>query len=113
MRRFLCGVALALVSFVAKADCSGNGCSDVYVDRLYLTSAGTVYVGTSGDETKLSCAAEGGVYVSLILADPAGKIMYATLLAAQATNRPVFLRTESNSVGCRVLYMTLDREVAQ
>lgn len=113
MRRFLFGAALALVSFVAKADCSANGCSDVYVDRIYLTAAGIAYIGTSGDESKLGCAAEGGVYVSLALADPAGKSMYATLLAAQATNRTVFLRTENNSVGCRVSYMTLDREVVQ
>lgn len=113
MRQLFCALLLALISFGAQADCNVNACSGVYVDRLYLTTAGIVYVGTSGDETKLGCAAEGGVYMSLALADPAGKSMYATLLAAQATNRTVMLRIENNSAGCRIVYMTLDRETVE
>ena len=113
MRQFFCGLFLALISFVAKADCTVNACSNVYVDRLYLTAAGIVYVGSSGDESKLGCTPQDGVYMSLVLADPAGKSMYATLLAAQATNRTVMLRIENNSVGCRIVYMTLDREIVE
>lgn len=113
MRRFLFGAAIALISLVAKADCDANSCWEVYVDRLYVTAAGVVHVGTSGDESKLGCTPQNGVYTSLYLADPAGKSMYATLLAAQATNRTVQLRIENNSVGCRIVYMTLDREIVQ
>ena len=95
---------------MASGECVPHICQDVYVEKLYPNTSGLVYVATSGDETKLDCNAESGVYLSFDLSDPAGDAYYSTLLAAQISERKVSIRIVNGSQGCKVQYMTHDRQ---
>ena len=56
-----------LYASTAYADCSGNLCSNVYIDRLYVSndSVGSAFVATSGDETLLNCQAHADLHTTL------------------------------------------------
>ena len=82
------------------------------IDKLFMSSGGTLYVGTDGDEKALDCAAGAGnggvsgVYMSLKEGDVGKNAMYSLLLTAKTTGTPVSIRVETGSVDCRVLYVT-------
>ena len=82
------------------------------VDKLYMTAGGTLYVGTDGDEKALDCAngaGNGGVlntYMSLKEGDVGRNAMYSLLLTAKTTGTQVYIRVETGSADCRVLYVT-------
>ena len=104
----------ALASFLvfpieARADCSQNACDSVQVDRLYVNASGVIYVGTSGNETGLSCTPVSNVYLTL---DPGASnfsTIYSTLLTAQIAEKPVIIRTVTSSTNCRIQYVVIDR----
>lgn len=110
MYRLISLAALTFFSFSAIADCTSLSCNNVYVEKLYLTTSGTVYIGTSGNETQLTCNAAGGVYTTLNLSNPGANAIYSTLLTAQTSNKVVEIRIEENSIGCNILYMTLEKQ---
>jgi hypothetical protein len=110
MFRFILGFAFTFTTFVVSAGCSSNGCFGVFVDKLYVTSSGLIYIGTSGDETKLSCSAVSDVYTSLSITRPGANVIYSTLLSAQMANKLVTIRTSNDSSGCSIAYVTLDKQ---
>lgn len=116
MKKIFYGLLLSAVSCIAHAgQCSNGdgGCAAVYVDKLYITPAGTLYIGTSGNEASLSCQAVGGEYLTLNLTSPGSNAIYSALLAAQLANKVVQLRANVDSgapAGCQVLYATIERQ---
>lgn len=103
-------ILAALFPTIAVADCASHICSEVHVDKIYTNVDGLVYVATTGDETKLDCVAESGVYVSFHLSDPAGDAIYSTLLASQLADRKVAIRIARGTAGCKIAYITHDRQ---
>lgn len=103
---------LSLIPLISYAGCSGNSCSSVYVDKLYVnaTSSAKIYIGTSGDESLLDCEAHANVYVTLDSSQANADKIYSTLLAAQLANKTVRIRVDTSTAGCKVSYITLDRQ---
>lgn len=110
MNKSLYFFAMATITNLANAECSSTTCANVYIDKLYANNSGIVYIGTSGDESLLNCAAGSGVYTKLNLSDPGASAIYSTLLSAQLANKKVQVRISEGSVGCSILYVTLERQ---
>ena len=110
MKKCFVGLFISAFASATAADCEPHICTDVYVERLYTNIGGLVYVATSGDETKLDCNAESGVYLSFNLSDAAGDAFYSTLLAAQLSDRKVALRIVNDSNLCAIQYITHDKQ---
>lgn len=115
MKKIAIGILLNVVLATAiNAGCMATGCSDVTVDRLYMTANGTLYIGTSGDEKALNCAGGAGnggvsnVYVSLKEGDVGKNAMYSLLLTAKTTKQKIRVRIEEGTPDCHVLYVTID-----
>ncbi|MEJ6472918.1 hypothetical protein [Pseudoalteromonas piscicida] len=108
--RYLFIMALAIVSNVSWATCSGVRCESVEVKRLYIKQDGEVLIGTYDDEKKLSCSPVVGVYLSLSVAEPGGKAQYSTLLAAQLAGKKVSIRIAEGSSRCKIEYLVLDKQ---
>lgn len=90
------------------AACNSKMCYNVNVEKLYMTANGTLYVGTSGDESQLNCggAETADVYVSLKEGDVGKNAMYSLLLTAKTTGKKVTIRIQEGSSDCRVVYVT-------
>ena len=105
-------LAIGTISTATYAGCTASGCSNVTVDKLYMTATGTLYVGTSGDEKALNCAGGAGnggvanVYVSLKEGDVGKNAMYSLLLTAKTTGKKVKIRIVEGSSDCKVMYIT-------
>jgi hypothetical protein len=98
---FVCGLAYA--------ECIQQGCYDVYVDELYPESPGGAWIKTSGNETLANCTANSGVYLRLVGTAPGYKEIYATLLAAQLSEKKVNIRVNEGTNPCTIAYVTLNR----
>ncbi len=103
-------LALLLISCNASANCIERGCYNVFVERLYINSSGTVYVATSGDETLMSCSAVSDVYSTFKSTSAGADMIFSTLLAAQMADKKVSVRTADNSAGCLIQYVTFDKQ---
>jgi len=100
---------LCVLSAEIFAQCNSDYCGYVYVDKLYINPNGIIYIGTSGDETVLNCAALSGEYLTMDFSSPGGSAIYSTLLAAMTTNKQVVIQVADNSQGCLVEYVTMER----
>lgn len=101
-------LGLTLLSTAAYPECSAGGCYDVYVEELYPEATGGAWVKTSGNEALANCTVDGNVYLRLDLT-PGYKEVYATLLAAQLSDKRVNIRIAEGSNPCRIHYVTLNR----
>jgi hypothetical protein len=103
---------LFLMSTTAVAGvCVPDHCADVYIEKLYVESTGTIYIGTSGDEKVLNCSATSGVYVTIPAGTPGASLLYTTLLTAQTTNKRIsIIQVDDNIAGCVIQYITLDKQ---
>ncbi len=113
MKKVLMSVlAMGAMTVSANAKCTAAACYDVTIDKLYMTATGTLYVGTSGDEKALNCAAGAGnggvsgVYMSLKEGDIGKNAMYSLLLTAKTTKQKVTLRVLEGDPLCKVSYVT-------
>jgi hypothetical protein len=98
--------ALAFAA-VAFAECYPGGCAEVYVDELYPDSGGA-WVQTSGNETLASCTVDSNVFLRLN-GGPGFDAIYATLLAAQISEKKVGIRIIEGSNPCAIAYVRLNR----
>ena len=107
----LSAVALGLMGSSAYAGCTATGCTGK-ITKLYMTAAGTMYVGTDGDEKALNCAGGAGnggvsnVYMSLKEGNVGKNAMYSLLLTSKTTGTPVKLRIQENTADCTIYYVT-------
>ncbi|WP_195742871.1 hypothetical protein [Shewanella woodyi] len=67
-------------------------------------------MGTSGDERLMTCDAVSDVYSTFRSTDAGGDMIFSTLLAAQLSNKKVFVRTVESSNECKIAYVTLDKQ---
>lgn len=93
---------------VAYADCADWNCTNVQITRMYVTANGNTMVGTSGDESQLSCDAGGAGYIFLSPTASNYDSTYALLLTAHTTEHPVWIRT-SKIGACEVMYVVSDK----
>jgi hypothetical protein len=92
----------------AFAECWSAGCYGVFIEELYPTAEGGVWIKTTGDETLANCTANSNVFLRLNVS--AGyKDIYSTLLAAMLSEKRVSLRVVEGSNPCTVAYVTLNR----
>ena len=90
------------------AACSGTVCAQVEITRLYMTNTGTIFVGTSGAETSLTCTAPGNQYLSIRNGDVGKNALYSMLLTAQTTNKKIDIGVEPGSADCHVLAVVVN-----
>ena len=104
-------LALSTMTMSIYAGCNTTTCTGK-ITKLYMTSGGTLYVGTDGDEKALDCAGGAGnggvsgVYMSLKEGDVGKNAMYSLLLTAKTTDKEITIRVQTGSSDCRVLYVT-------
>ncbi|ACA85752.1 conserved hypothetical protein [Shewanella woodyi ATCC 51908] len=110
LKKLFVSLVFLFVSSSVSAVCFERGCSNVYVEKLYVNASGVVYVGTSGDERLMTCDAVSDVYSTFRSTDAGGDMIFSTLLAAQLSNKKVFVRTVESSNECKIAYVTLDKQ---
>jgi len=104
-------LVMGTMAIGANAACTATACTGK-ITTLYMTSTGTLYVGTDGDEKALNCAAGAGnggvsnVYMSLKEGDVGKNAMYSLLLTSKTTGKDVTIRIQEGTSDCRVLYIT-------
>jgi len=101
-------LAMTTLTITAQAACSGTSCIGVDVTRLYMTNAGTLYIGTSGEESALNCTSPANVFLSVKDSDVGKNAIYSTLLTAKTTKTPVTIGIQAGTPDCRVLYVSID-----
>jgi hypothetical protein len=58
----------------------------------------------------MTCQAVSDVYSTFRSTDAGGDMIFSTLLAAQLSNKKVFVRTVESSSECKIAYVTLDKQ---
>ena len=104
----MAGILLSVHGVALGAACADTICSG-QVSVLYASSDGDVYVGLVGGLAGLTgCTPKNGAqqYVTLAASSANVKLIYATLLAAQMTGRPVTVAVVPDSNGCTISYVT-------
>ncbi len=108
--RLLVCVILLVVSAFSKADCGGEDCSGVTIDRIYLVpSAALLRFSTTGDESKLDCNANGDKYITLEMGLDYSKEAYALILAAHQAQSTFWVKTTGADTVCEVVYLVSDK----
>lgn len=87
------------------AGCTSDKCTDVDITRMFMTSYGSIVIGTSGDESKLNCTAPGNANVTLRNTDVGKNAIYSYLLTAKTTKSKVTIRIVEGSNGCDIGYV--------
>ncbi|MEY8198704.1 MAG: hypothetical protein RPS47_05645 [Colwellia sp.] len=105
---------LSLMIFFSSAafsECGGGSCTDVKITRMFISADGNSVIGTSGDESKLSCDAGSKGYITLDKDTSENyNAVYALLLAAHTTEHPMRIRTnESENDACKIIYVVSDK----
>lgn len=110
MKHFVMAITAMLFAAQASAVCNSDFCHQNYIERITVTSNGTIYISTDGDESVLSCNTT--TYLT-IPADTVGKeMMYSALLAAQLAGKKVetIQVTDAPTEPCYVQYINIDRQ---
>ena len=106
-------IVMALgVSFVADSAVFGACRNTICVgeiQRLYMTSATSLYIATDGDESVLNCSSPANRYLTMSTDEPNFNRKYAMLLTAMSTKMRVGLRIIENSRNCSVSYIYMDQ----
>lgn len=110
MLKFLVAIICAIsLNSAALAACGGVSCDGERITRLYPSTDGKIYVGTSGDESQLICTPEGGDMLTLLATATNADKIYSLLLSVQLTGRPLSrIRITTSSTGCTILYAWQD-----
>lgn len=96
---------LLFISFDAMAECSNTKCNDVKIKEMHVFSDGTVWLGTTGTETNLTNCTTQSSLIKLDTTTGGGKNIYSALLAAQARDQSVQVRTMDNVNPCQIVYI--------
>lgn len=92
----------------ADAQCSATSCTNEKVERLYLHENGLLYIRTTGDEVNLTCTAGNQGYLRINKDHAFFEEIYALLLSAQLSDKPVTLRLNNDSGTCFIVYAVID-----
>ena len=105
----IAGIAAFSSAAIAASVCSGRYCNNVKVTRLY-PSTGAVYLSTDGIEASLDCDAggSGDIYLTLERTHPGFQNVYALILTAHETQRPINFAMNAGTGPCVVTYIFSD-----
>ena len=106
--RLIVGLILVTTSLSSLADCSSVNCSAVKITRMVVNAEGDIGLGTSGNESNLSCDAGSSGYITLKKMSSNFDHLYSLILSAHVTNHPVTIRT-TNASTCEVVYLVSDK----
>ena len=95
------------VSSITFAECGGYSCGDVVVTRLVVRADGDISVGTSGDESLLTCDSGEKGYLTLDSQSANHAELYSLLLTAHTTEHPLWIRA-TDSGSCVINYIVSD-----
>ncbi len=114
MKKVLLSISvLGMLSSNIYGSCNSTSCTDK-ITKIYTTATGTIYIGTSGNEKALNCAAGAGnggvsnVYVSINPNSKGANAIYSLILTAKSLNKKVSLRIKENSSLCEIIYASLE-----
>lgn len=106
MKKILASLlTVGALSTGAYAGCTGGACSNVTIDFILVLDNGDITVGTSGDETGLTCTASGGKYLAISNASVGKNAMYSALLTAQTTQKMLSIRLNDTADPCNIAYV--------
>ena len=94
-----------LLPLHANAECiAPTACDNVKIENLYITDNGDIYVNTSGTESNLNCSdTSNGKYLTLKTTGSKNyKEIYAALLAARTTDKPMKINIHKGSLDCSI-----------
>lgn len=91
-----------MISAAAFADCGTYACTNVKIEKLYVTATTNILVMTSGNEANLNCTGTSGKYVRLNLDNKNGALIYSTLLAARTADNFVKIVIVDGSDKCDI-----------
>lgn len=107
------GFLLSLASFAAAAECSGEMCSEVHIEQIYVESGqwgNSTWIRTTGTETNLSiCTPDSNVYLWLDGNLSQKKEVLSLLMLAYSSDKPVSIRLSTGARGCSIAYAFLNR----
>lgn len=90
----------------AQASCNSTACDNEYISELRVEAAGYVVVNTTGNESLLGCTLYAGSYMVVDMTDSNADEVYAMLLSAQSTGKPIArIRIVSTSNPCKISYV--------
>jgi len=99
------GLAIAFAAQLANAECGSNSCENARILELYTEANGNVYVQLSGTTSNLNCTLASNTFVTLLPGRARFAQIYASLLAAQLSDRLVTVRIDNGSAGCTIAYI--------
>lgn len=99
----------ALFATPASAECGGNRCIDVMIERIAPQTTNLTYISTSGNEDLLDCDPGSHKYIRLNRADVRYDDSYAMLLTAHAQGAPISIALESGTSSCTVNFLFWDK----
>jgi hypothetical protein len=99
------GVALTFAAQLAGAECGATGCDNARVLQLYTEANGNVHVQLSGTMSNLNCSLVSATFVTLQPTAARFSQIYASVLAAQLTDRLLSVRIATGSSGCTIEYI--------
>jgi hypothetical protein len=110
----LLGAFVATYAPATLADCSGVMCTSVLVEAINaeaaeLAATHDVWIQTTGLETGLSCTPDSGVWMKLRMEKAGSKEVYAMLLSAFMTDKPINIRVVQGSTDCWIAYAFMSR----
>lgn len=106
---FLFALGLSLPG-LAMAECSGKICHDVKIERLVVYESGQVAIGTTGDESRLTCTTSENGYRYLKVR-PESELfdqLYSFLLSMKLADKEISIRVNDDNSNCRVIYAYID-----
>jgi hypothetical protein len=106
---FVLVVVCAITGAATAATCGVNSCSG-QISTVYVDVSGTIYVAMVGGLSGLTgCTPNIGAQAYATLPPSSNNFnqqVYALLLTAETTSRPVFLSFVAGSTGCTITYAT-------
>ncbi len=83
-------------------------CVNVTINHIQAYTNSEFVIGTSGNESLLSCLAIQGSLLRLNPAEANFKDVYAMLLSANLIGKPVTIRLDDAQSNCYILYVTVN-----
>ncbi len=111
-------MSFGIMSAAFAGTCTGVGrtCTDVTIDRVFISSNGKVYIATSGDESALSgnsgCTAFGGQYIVLRPDMEDRDKLLAIFMTAHERRKPITeirMRSPATYPECSVNHVYIDQ----
>ncbi len=100
---------LVLLPGLASANCTGNSCRNVKIDRIYVRNTDDIYINTTGDETQLNCRPIQGKYIALRPSHRQFDQVYSLLLSTKLADKDIWIRVvNAPTADCALSYVVME-----